>query len=207
MGRWVGVAQNQEDALTYLILDDETQQVICRSVVRTAVTTTDPNLRSVTDSPDGGEDFTESGAQIKSVMDLLPPHLDPSEVSPPSFSPHELLGMDFVHTAEDGHEYKARVFQKIHDLDSSDHKDIKFLVDIADGSYEEIMSYNYVCDAVEKEVAKKYGEDTGDDLKYIFKSIIGHEGPLTPNHSSYKGSKYLTRSSDFFAWLLRYLGF
>ena len=32
-GRWVGVAENQGDVLTWLILDDETKQVVTRSMV------------------------------------------------------------------------------------------------------------------------------------------------------------------------------
>ena len=33
-GRWVGIAHNVGDSLTYKILDDQTKKIICRSVVR-----------------------------------------------------------------------------------------------------------------------------------------------------------------------------
>ena len=45
LGRWVGPAEHCGDALTYLILTNKTQQVISRSVVRTATDPKNPNLR------------------------------------------------------------------------------------------------------------------------------------------------------------------
>ena len=45
-GRWVGVADHQGDALTYLILTDDTNQVLARSSVRSALHPTNPNLRA-----------------------------------------------------------------------------------------------------------------------------------------------------------------
>ena len=51
-GYFVGIAENCGDALTYLILTKDTNQVICQSVVRPADNETHPNLRA---SPDWGE--------------------------------------------------------------------------------------------------------------------------------------------------------
>ena len=45
LGRWVGVATNIGDALTYLILDDASQCVVLRSLVRSALNPQHPNLR------------------------------------------------------------------------------------------------------------------------------------------------------------------
>ena len=45
-GRWVGVAENCGDVLTYMILTDDTEQVVFRSVVRSAMSQPDPNLRT-----------------------------------------------------------------------------------------------------------------------------------------------------------------
>ena len=84
LGRWVGVATNIGDALTYLILDDASQQVIPRSVVCSALNPQHPNLRSACAPLQDGE---ESGgtAIITSVRDMLPPSIDPAQVALPTF--------------------------------------------------------------------------------------------------------------------------
>ena len=51
-GRFVGFAINAGDAMTFLILTDDTEQVITRSAVRSRYGNNDPNLRL---SPAGGE--------------------------------------------------------------------------------------------------------------------------------------------------------
>jgi hypothetical protein len=56
-GRWVGVASHQGDALTYLILTDDTQTVITRSAVRSATDPSNRNLRADRRSTDGGEEI------------------------------------------------------------------------------------------------------------------------------------------------------
>lgn len=87
-GRWVGVADYIGDALTYLILDDVTEQVIPRSVmhsvVRSALNVQHPNLRAASSSQQDGE---QSGgtAVITSLRDMLPPSVDPAEVALPAF--------------------------------------------------------------------------------------------------------------------------
>ena len=43
IGCWVGVAENTGDALTYLIMDSVTENVVKRSVIRTATNLKDPN--------------------------------------------------------------------------------------------------------------------------------------------------------------------
>ena len=43
-GHWVGFADNKGDHLTWKILTDETQHIITRSTIRSAITTS-PNLR------------------------------------------------------------------------------------------------------------------------------------------------------------------
>ena len=46
LGRWVGIAENQGDALTYLVLDDDTQLVLTRSAVRSALDPIHPNIQA-----------------------------------------------------------------------------------------------------------------------------------------------------------------
>ena len=60
-GHFVGIAENVGDALTYLILTDDTQEIICRSVVRSALDLKNPNLRAL--APDGGEELKHAAAE------------------------------------------------------------------------------------------------------------------------------------------------
>ena len=55
-GRWVGVAENIGDTLTYYVLTDDTQQVIARSVLR-PVTNNDQNLRADNPCPKDVEEI------------------------------------------------------------------------------------------------------------------------------------------------------
>jgi hypothetical protein len=45
-GCWVGIAESQGDAHTYLILADDTQKVITRSAVRSTLDPANPNFRA-----------------------------------------------------------------------------------------------------------------------------------------------------------------
>jgi hypothetical protein len=45
-GCWVGITETQGDAFTYLILTDDTQKVITRSTVHSALDPADPNFRA-----------------------------------------------------------------------------------------------------------------------------------------------------------------
>ena len=132
LGQWVGVAEYIGDALTYLILDDASQQVIPRSVVRSALNPQHPDLRSASAPLQDGEESGGSTAviiyAITSVRDMLPPSIDPAEVALPSFLPHELLGKTFLYTTQNGEQVKAQVINKINNLDAADHQNIKFVM-------------------------------------------------------------------------------
>ena len=89
-GRWVGVAETKGDALTYWILTDDTDQVIARSAVRSALDPDNPNPRADNPPSPGGEDgepgdtndifatinsdtdLVGPSAKIKSTIDILP---------------------------------------------------------------------------------------------------------------------------------------
>jgi hypothetical protein len=125
LGRWVGVAEHIGDALTYLVLDDVSEQVILRS----ALDPQHPNLRTANTSAHDGE---ESGgtAVITSLRDMLSPSVDHAQIALPTFLPHELLGKTFLYTTQYGEQVKVQVVKKINDLDATDHRNIKFLIDV-----------------------------------------------------------------------------
>ena len=178
LGRWVGIAKNQGDVLTYLIMDDENGCVIPRSVVRSAVHTDDINLAPLYT---GDEENSPGLPHIQSVTDLMPPEVDPKQVQLPTFSPAELLGRDFIFKNSDGEPFKGKVIKRLNDLEGQNNENIKFIVEVADGEFEEIMSYLEVNDAVENQAKEKF---------HTFKEITGHHGPMKPNDPNYKGSKY-----------------
>jgi hypothetical protein len=123
---------------------------------------------------------------IQSVSDLTGQH-ETSSLRLPKFSPEELIGKTFTRTMDDGKSYHATVIQKIHDNDAANHSKIKMLLKVGDGTLDELISYNELSHIIESQ------EDAianGTKDVWSFKSIKGHQGPLTQQHPDYKGSTY-----------------
>ena len=163
LGRIVGIAENVGDALTFLVLTDDTNQVIARSVLRPADDDANPNKRSSTDG--GGE--TESKSTVFSASDPI----DPSVLKLPNIRPEDLIGKTFLRQREvDGARHRAEVLKRIKDVDDGIEQ---FLVSFGDGQREEIMTYNAVIDQLKKQarIEQEHGED---ELFYSFRSIEGH---------------------------------
>ena len=201
-GYWVGFADNQGDSLTWRILTEDTQKIIIRSCVRSALrTTTNQRLAS------------PSGEGTTLPFPIPYPHqsqnswpLDPLDASTPNFEQFvksqtgedednpipmanidipNLLGRSFLLPPEDNGE---RHMAKIIDID--DHgqtlEDIKFKLKINKDQAEEIMSYNQLMDYIQK------GTDAEEDPDSLFKfrDIVAHQGPLESTDPNHKGSKY-----------------
>ena len=113
------------------------------------------------------------------------PKVDPSEINLPTFSPQELLGMTFLHTTEDGQTIKAQVKRQIGDQSAQDHRDLKFLVELGDGTYEEIVGYIQLCDIIEEQ-----SNNVGKHDLFAFEKILDHHGPLKSSDKDYNGSSY-----------------
>ena len=201
-GCWVGFADNQGDSLTWRILTEDTQKIIIRSGVRSALrTTTNQRLAS---SSGEGTTLPFPIPYPKQSSNSLP--LDPLDASTPNFEQFvksqsgededypipmanidipNLLGRSFLLPPEDNGE---RHMAKIIDID--DHgqtlEDIKFKLKINKDQTEEIMSYNQLMDYIQK------GTDAEEDPDSLFKfrDIIAHQGPLESTDPNHKGSKY-----------------
>jgi hypothetical protein len=104
-GRWVGVAETQGDALTYLILMDDTEKVITRSTACSALDPASPNLlarpnpgfsqatsKGTNSSPSSGDGESPSTPILFSALDLSGLHMESPDLKLPHFSPDELLG-------------------------------------------------------------------------------------------------------------------
>ena len=200
-GFWVGFADNQGDSLTWRILTEDTQKIIIRSGVRSALrTTTNQRLAS----PSGEGTTLPFPIPYSQSPNFLP--LDPLDASTPNFEHFvksqtgedednpipmanidipNLLGRSFLLPPEDnGERHMAKV------IDIDDHgqtlEDIKFKLKINKDQDEEIMSYNQLMDYIQK------GTDAEEDPDSLFKfrDIVAHQGPLESTDPNHKGSKY-----------------
>ena len=185
LGRWCGVADGKGDALTYWVLSSDSEKLVARSNIRPARDPLFPNRRARPDDPltDGGE------VSSKPVLFALS-DLNPSAHGLPTFSPDELIGRTYLHETENGELIRAKVTRKILDRDAANHQRIKFLINVGDDAYEEIIAYNELSDIIERQVeAEMHGElDT-----WTFQEILAHEGPLSPHSPRYNGSSYNVR--------------
>jgi hypothetical protein len=75
-GHWIGIAENQEgDACTYLILENDTQQVITHSLVPSALDPSNPNLHAYLSSRDGESLLHPSSHQLLTCLASILSHL------------------------------------------------------------------------------------------------------------------------------------
>ena len=200
-GHWVSFADNPGNRLTWRILTEDTQKIIC-SGIRCALRTTTHQCLA---SPSGeGTTLPFSIPYPQQSKNSLP--LDPFDESTPNIEQFvksqsgedednpihmanieipNLLGRSFLVPPEDNGEHHMA---KIIDID--DHgqplEDIKFKLKINKDQAEEIMSYNQLMDYIQK------GTDAEEDPDSLFKfrDIVVHQGPLESTDPNHKGSKY-----------------
>ncbi len=185
--------------LTYLVLTDDTLQVIARSNVHSALSPTHPNYRAYAPSPsDGGEDLIpmnvvpgDSPHHVKDIIynssDIAGVYVDPSELKLPYFTPDELLNRTFLHEV-DGQRMRAQFVWKIMDNDAHNHQNTKFLYEIGAGEFDEIIACNELSDLFERQVNEE--QSTDDISPWVYDDIIAHQGPLKQTDPLYKVSLY-----------------
>jgi hypothetical protein len=131
----------QVDCLTFLVLCSVTSQVVAHSELQSVLTSKSPNFQKP--SPiDGGEVSTKL---IQSTTDLSVLDINPSDLKMDPFSLDEFLGKTFVHTLDDGTSYRATILPQIKDLDSENLASIKFLTELGDCKFNEIIAYRTQC--------------------------------------------------------------
>ncbi len=181
-GRFVGISEHVGHALTFMILADDTQKIIHRSVVHTATNPATRNLRA-NEPPD-----YEPEEHIQSHIDDVPNDEDSSTARMPIIHPEELVGKTFGITLEDGQTNTIRIVEAIRNhqdkvRESSD--TVQFRCSINKDAYEEILTYNQILEYISRE--------DDDGIIWKFKDIIGHKGPLSKMHQDYKGLPYNVR--------------
>jgi hypothetical protein len=189
-GRFVGISEHVGHAMTYMILTDDTQKIIHRSNVRTALDPTTQNKR--VDPPSGETYQPPSFIKSKSkesdeVMDENG-ELQTRFYQLPLVDTSDLIGRTFLTEQADGQKHRARIVAAIEDHDANNERNpdrMRFVCSVNDDKYEEIMTYNQILNHIE--------QSEEDAIVWRFKRIVGHEGPLTKKHAMWKGSIYNVR--------------
>ena len=149
-GRFVGIAENCGDALTYLILIEDTNQVISRSIVRPADDKTHPNLRATPALGEGGPKIEMKESFLHSMNEL-------TQASGITIQPEDLIGVNLVAEDTNGNS-KAEVVEE--------NSDGTFKIKFINGN-EKNMTYADLVDAVNKK------DEEGYEL-WTFSDIINH---------------------------------
>ena len=176
LGYFVGIAENVGHALTFKVLTNDTNKVIYRSRIRTARKVNEKNLRI---DPEDVKSVPEV-VKSKHEEDLT------DGKTMPTFDPSDLIGRTFLKSPEeDGQRYRGKILevlakdnQKLHDHPER----IKFRCSLNNDEFEEVLLYGEILNLIEK--------DETDHGVWKFKSISGHQGPLSKGDKDYKGSRY-----------------
>mmetsp|Transcript_5060 Transcript_5060/g.7746 ORF Transcript_5060/g.7746 Transcript_5060/m.7746 type:complete len:562 (-) Transcript_5060:1187-2872(-) len=185
-GRFVGISETVGHTMTYQILTDNTQKIIHRSNVRSALDSGSVNLKADLINGELGTKPTDSDSDIiKSVNDS---NIDKTTLK--IIDPEALIGKTFLmDEKEDGHKHQARIIRAIQDYNynlKQDPTHIQFLCSVNDDEYEEAIAYADILRYIEKDSEQ-------EETLWKFKRIVAHEGPLRTNHPNYKGSRYNVR--------------
>ena len=196
--------------MTHKILDHDTQKIIYRSAVRPKKSST-PNHRlaphggEVSASSDPSEDKISSGSPLGDPEDSSPEQKastvfirsrdeeNPSGSKPmPTFDSSDLIGRTFLLPPEEnGEMHRAKVTRQVVEIIDQDNgqriENINFILDIGNGKFEELISFNQLLEHLEN----AQDHDMGMDQElYKFRAIIGHQRSLLASDLDWKRSKY-----------------
>ena len=180
-GYWMGPAQDIGDSLCFMILTKDTDKIVYRSNVRSAMTPINKRITPNFDSAEGEIPPTV----VHSTLDFD----DSTEVKLPVYSPDKILGLSFLRDQDDGTRVRAEVYRKVLDKEAAEHQQIKFILKIGDGELEELISYSALADIIEQQHEEEAQQDPNEKL-WTFTGVLDHEGPLKPSDDKYKGSSY-----------------
>jgi hypothetical protein len=151
-GHMVGFAENKGDALTFLILTDNTGEFITtHSVIRPAADIENPNLQlfpesgeiSISDYKDLVHRKVPSKLDITSEAEVV----ELSERNLPTVDPIEIIGRTFLLDREiDGTVHRAEVLCRVEQVDGETEQ---YLVRLGDGRRQEVMTYDAIIDALD----------------------------------------------------------
>ena len=187
-GHFVGFGESVGDAMTFMVLTEDTNKIIYRSNVRTAENENTNNKRIHFEED---QDISKDIIYIRS-NDNDDEHVPTNRLKAlPGFNPSDLLHRTFLDLPnEDGQKFRLRIVKAIADrkTDIDKHPDkVKFLVQGRNKNNEQILTYREIVEHLQRNI----DDDDAPENQFVkFKSIVGHEGPLKSGDPSYNGSKY-----------------
>jgi hypothetical protein len=178
-GHFAGISEHVGHALTFMILTDDTQKIIHRSIVRTATDLASQNLRANVPTDQ------EPQVHVQSHIDDPVDGENTGAMRMPIIHPEELVGRTLGITNDDGESTQLRIVEAI--KDHQDHvnepsTNVQFRCSINNYAYEDILSYYQILEYMSNQ--------DDDDIIWKFKEIVGHKDPLSKTHKDYKGSPY-----------------
>ena len=184
----VGISEHVGHTITYKLLTTDTFKFIYRSEIRSAEDPTAKNVHAdiLNYEPPTKylKDNTDSHPQTVIDEDGEKKE-ETKQRGMTTFDPTDLVGRTFLMEQKDGQHLQTCIVKAIEDYDANLEQNptrIKFICDVGDGQFEEIMSYNEILNYIQ--------DGEGDSTVWKFHRIIGHQGPLTCTHPDYKGSTY-----------------
>ena len=142
-GRFVGISEHVGHAMTFMILTDDTQKIIHRSVIRSALNPESTNIRA-SNYPD-----SDPHPHIQSFIDNHPTDTNEAQPRMPIIYPEELVGKLIGLTQEDGQTTQLRIIEAIQEHEDDVNNvptNVKFRYSMNDDAYEDILMYNQVMD-------------------------------------------------------------
>ena len=182
--RWAGVAETVGDALTWILVTEDTNKVIYRSTIRAANTDTGDPL-----PPDGEKPTNPDIIFIQGLVDKL--ESDGKRPSMPVIDIPELINRSFMKPNKDPTQpdEPAVVTKVLQDEDGNTRGAI-IRVGHSKKIRDELVTYNELLEYIDKENEK--ADKTHDDTEqfWTFDKILSHHGPIKPTDPDYKGSRY-----------------
>ncbi len=175
LGRFVGFSETIGDALTFMILTDDTKEIIHRSVVRPAHDVSNPNARSPAsggeDSPYDDVSRPEPPASESVTLSSFAEVVDPTQLRLPTLDPLDLIGRTFLRERDvDGTIHRAEVIKRIEGLDDATDQ---FLVRLGDGTREDVMTYDAVVHALDQQLLREANQSEEEKI-WIFHEVMSH---------------------------------
>ena len=220
LGRWVGIAENVGDILTYWILSEYTRRVIARSNVRKAAGSANSNLNAARDAKYFSGEILMPVNKAAGIVDSM--FTEEESVRSPAtasvLNPRWFDFEDLMEQPNDGdttpNPKRTRPFYNAsdtHDLPTFTPDDLinrKFVYDIEGERYNATVVRKLIDRDAENHRNLKFlieiGEGVCDlldqqaeqqdaddpDTLWTYDDILGHQGPIKPNDPFYKGSSY-----------------
>jgi hypothetical protein len=94
------------------------------------------------------------------------------------------MNITFLRDTDDGQMFRTKLVRKIQDTDAENHKNIKFLCELGEGEFDEVLTCQELSNIIEDQ---HMVEEEDTEKSVVYKSVTGHQGPMPSKHKDYKG--------------------